>query len=115
MPTQRETDVVRAVTAEIDIALRVNRRHEVVVVILLVSLFAVGLSLIVYGALTHQWLVFASGGLVKIAILYPLRILIRLREANVALRILPQLLQLAGTQQLKALAAKLIVRLIQQV
>lgn len=113
--SKSDADVIEAVTLRIDRALKANRQHETTLVVLLVALFVTGLTLIVYGAVTGQWLVLAGGGLLKIAILYPLRLLIKLREGNVALQILPQLLRLAKTPEMKALAAKLIERLIEQV
>jgi hypothetical protein len=45
----------------------------------------------------------------------PVQRLIKLREDNVRLQILPQLLRLADTEEAKVLAAKLITRLIEKV
>jgi hypothetical protein len=43
------------VSERIDAAIRENRRHERVIVAALVSLFAVGLGLIFYGAAISSW------------------------------------------------------------
>ncbi len=45
----------------------------------------------------------------------PIRRLIKLREENMRLQILPQLFRLANSQEAKILAAKLASRLIEQV
>jgi hypothetical protein len=49
------------------------------------------------------------------AIVFPLRRLISLREQNKALQILPQLMRLADTTEAKALAAELVKKLIEKV
>lgn len=85
------------------------------VMVVLVALFAVGLALIISGAATGRWQLLAPGGIVQMTIAFPVRRLIKLREDNVRLQIIPQLLRLAEKEQGRALAAKLIERLIEQV
>ena len=115
MSRKTDGEVVREVTASIDRAIAKNRRQEWVVIGVLVSLFAVGLGLLVFGAVTQTWALLAPGGLIQMAIVVPIRTLIRLREENKALLILPQLMRLADTKEAKALAAKLVQRLIEKV
>lgn len=81
----------------------------------LIALFAVGLALLVYGAITHVWQLLVPGGLIQTAIILPLRKLISLREENKTLQILPQLMRLAEDEEAKALAALLVKKLIEKV
>lgn len=101
-------------TACIEAAIAKNRRQEWVVVGSLLALFATGLALLVYGAATQAWQVLAPGGLIQSAIVFPIRRLIRLREENKTLQILPQLMRLADTKEAKALAARLVQKLIEK-
>lgn len=48
------------------------------------------------------------------AIVFPNRMLIRLREENKTLQILPQRMRLAETEEARILAAKLVDRLIER-
>ncbi len=77
----------------------------------LVALFLLGLGLLVFGAFLERWQLLVPGGIVQITIVFPLRHLIKLREENVRLQILPQLMRLADTREAKLLAAKLVKRL----
>jgi hypothetical protein len=58
----------------------------------LLALFVTGLGLLVYGAVSQTWALLASGGLVQITIVFPIYRLIHLREENMRLQILPQLM-----------------------
>jgi hypothetical protein len=81
----------------------------------LVVLIVAGLGLVVYGAASRRWELLAPGGLVQLLVFFPVRKLIQLREDNMRLQILPQLMRLAETKEAKALAAKLVQRLIEKV
>lgn len=115
MSKKADADVVREVTARIDTTIAENRRSERVIVVALLLLFAVGLGLIVWGAAIGRWELLVPGGILQLTVAYPVRRLIKLREDNVRLQILPQLLRLAEEGEGKALAAKLASRLIDQV
>jgi hypothetical protein len=56
-----------------------------------------------------------SGGIVELAILMPIRELVKLRRENLRLEILPQLIRLADTANRKKLVFDLITRLIEQI
>jgi hypothetical protein len=79
------------------------------------SLFLVGLGLLIYGAIAQMWQLLIPGGIVQSTIILPLRWLIKLREENRTLHILPQLMRLAESKEAKALAAELVRRLIAKV
>jgi hypothetical protein len=115
MAKKDDAEVVREVTARIDAAIAENMRRERVIIVALLGLFVVGLGLIVGGALIHRWELLAPGGIVQLTVAFPIRRLIKLREDNVRLQIIPQLLRLAEKEQGQVLAAKLIERLIGQV
>jgi hypothetical protein len=68
-----------------------------------------------WGASVSRWELLVPGGILQLTIAYPVRRLIKLREDNVRLQIIPQLLRLAEADEGKALAAKLVSRLIEQV
>jgi len=110
-----DAKVVREVTGCIDAAIAKNRRQEWVVIGVLVALFTTGLGLLVYGAWTQTWGLLVPGGLIQVTIVLPLRWLIKLREENRTLQILPQLMRLAETKEAKVLAADLVRRLIEKV
>ena len=115
MPKKSEPDVVGEVTRYVNEAISTNRQQEWVVIALLLALFLVGLGLLVYGAYSQSWQLLAPGGIIQMAIVFPLRRLISLREQNKALQILPQLMRLADTTEAKALAAELVKKLIEKV
>lgn len=102
---KRDDAVVRAVTAAIAAAVAANRRQEMLVVAVLVTLFVVGLGLLVYAAIAQAWVLLAPGGLVQVTVVFPVLRLIRLREDDMRLLILPQLMRLADTAEAKLLAA----------
>ena len=115
MPRLDDATVIREVCEQIDATIGRHRGQERVIVAVLVVLFASGLGLIAYGAATSAWQILAPGGVLQMAIVLPIRRLITLREDNVRLQILPQLLRLAETREARLLAAKLVNRLIEQV
>ena len=115
MAKKADADVVREVTARIDTTITENRRSERVIVVSLLLLFSVGLGLIIWGASIGSWELLVPGGILQLTVAFPVRRLIKLREDNVRLQIIPQLLRLAEEGEGKALAAKLVNRLIEQV
>ncbi len=115
MAKKDDAEVVREVTARIDAAISENRHRERIIIAALLALFAVGLALIVWGAAIRHWELLVPGGIIQLTIAYPIQRLIKLREDNVRLQIIPQLLRLAEADEGKALAAKLVSRLINQV
>ena len=115
MTKKTDAEMVREVTARIDATIAENRRSEHVIIGVLLALFAVGLTLLIWGALIGRWELLVPGGLFQLTIAFPVRRLIKLREDNVRLQIIPQLLRLTETDQGKLLAAKLAERLINQV
>jgi hypothetical protein len=110
-----DADVVREVTAVIDAAIEKNRRTERIVIVALLLFFLTGLGLLIFGAVIGRWEIFVPGGMVQLVIYFPIRRLIGLREDNMRLQILPQLMRLAETKEAKQLAAKLVQRLIEKV
>lgn len=115
MSWKSDAEVVREVTACIDSAIEKNRRTERIVITVLLLFFLTGLGLLIYGGVIGRWEFFVPGGMVQLVIYFPIRKLIGLREDNMRLQILPQLLRLAETKEAKQLAAKLIKRLIEKV
>ena len=115
MSRKSDAEVVQEVTACIDAAIEKNRRAERIVIAVLVLLFLAGLGLLVYGAAIQRWELLVPGSLVQLVIFFPVRKLIQLREDNMRLQILPQLMRLADSDEAKSLAARLVKRLIQKV
>ena len=115
MPEKSDAEVIQEVSQRIDQAIVDNRRHERIIVAILVLLFSVGLGLVIYGAVLQEWSLLVPGGFLQVMIALPIRRLIKLREENMRLQILPQLLRLAHSDEAKMLAAKLASRLIEQV
>lgn len=108
-------DIVREVSDRIDVAIKQNRQHERIIVTTLVLVFAAGLGLLVYGAVIREWQLLIPGGILQMLIVFPIRRLMKLREDNMRLQILPQLLRLADSREAKELAARLASRLIERV
>lgn len=115
MSRMDDAAVVREVTAAIEAAPAENRRQERLVVGLLVALFAVGLALLVAGAVGQRYDLLAPDGLLQAAIFFPIRSLLAIRSENRALLVLPQLMRLADSREAKVLAARLAARLIDKV
>ena len=115
MSKKDDAEVIREVSARIDATLAENRRSERVIIGVLLVLFASGLVFIIWGAVSGRWELMVPGGILQLTVAYPVRRLIKLHDDNVRLQILPQLLRLAAEEESKALAGKLISRLIDQV
>jgi hypothetical protein len=111
---QKQADVVREVSECIEQALTHNRSQERLIVGLLAVLFLTGLGLLIFGAIAQSWTLLVPGGLVQLAIVMPIQKLLRLREDNMRLQILPQLMRLATTKESRELAAKLVLRLLEK-
>lgn len=107
--------VVRDVNDRVDGAIRENQRRERIIVCVLIILFLAGIGLTIYGAIIRHWEILAPGAVMQCMVIFPVRRLIRLREDNIRLQILPQLLRLADEGRAKTLAARLVQRLIDQV
>jgi hypothetical protein len=115
LAAKSDPEVIREVCDRIDAALRKNHRTELVIIGVLLLLFLSGIGLIIFGAAVQRWEFLVPGGLAELAIVFPIRQLVKLRADNLRLQIIPQLLRLADTPQAKALAFELIQRLIRQV
>lgn len=115
MSKKSDAEVIQQVTEYIVEAVEKNRRSEHLVILVLVVMIGTGLGLVAYGALNRSWELLAPGGLTQLLVFFPIRKLIQLREDNMRLQILPQLMRLAETKEAKTLAAKLVRRLIEKV
>ncbi len=110
-----DADVVREVTDVIQTALKRNRRIETVLIVILASMAFTGIGLIIYGAIQQNWAAAVPGSISELAIIMPIRSLIRLRQENVRLEAMPQLLRLADTTTRKKLILDFLGRLITQI
>jgi hypothetical protein len=108
-------DVVREVTDTIQAALKRNRWIETTLLSLLGGIGLTGIGFLVTALFTARWELAASGGIVELAILMPIRELVKLRRENLRLEILPQLIRLADTANRKKPVFDLITRLIEQI
>lgn len=115
MSKKEDAEVIRLVTERINEAIQRNWHTERLYIGALVLLFLAGLGLLIGGALSQRWELLAPGGLVQLAIVLPIRRLIQLRQDDMRLQIIPQLLLLAETHEAKVLAARLVKRLIDKV
>jgi hypothetical protein len=109
---QNESNVAVEVGNRIDAAVALNRKHEDSIIILCVLMTLSGLTLLLWGAFKEQWTVIVSGGALQSLVFFPIRKLIKLRENNVILQVVPQLLRLANDVESKRLAASLVQKLI---
>lgn len=110
-----DDELVRQVTYQVEVAIAQNRRLEWLLIGLLVAQFAVGLGLLIYGAVVGAWQLLAPGGLMHVALVWPVQKLIRVRSENRTLLILPRLMQLADSAEAQRLAAQLVLKLIEKV
>lgn len=110
-----DADVVREVTDVVQGALARKRRIETVLVTILASMAFTGIGLIIYGAFARSWEAALPGSLSELAIVMPIRSLIRLRQENVRLEAMPQLLRLADSATRKKLILDFLGRLITQI
>ena len=114
MIRKSSAQVIQEVTETIEAAIKKNQQTERIIITCCVAMFLVGLGLLVFGAVIQRWEILIPGGLVQFTIVWPLRKLMALSANNMRLRILPQLMRLADTQEAKYLAAQLVENLIQQ-
>jgi hypothetical protein len=110
-----DADVIREVTQCIGDAIRRNRRIETALIVLLVVLSCTGLVLLIIGAIRQQLGISIPGGLLELSIAMPIRSLVRLRQENIRLAIIPQMIRLAGPRSEKKLMVKFVETLISQV
>jgi hypothetical protein len=110
-----DVDVVREVTDVIQGALNRNRRIETILIAILAGIAFTGVGLLVYGASIRSWEVALPGSISELAIVMPIRYLTRLRQENLRLEVIPQLIRLADTANRKKLVFDLISRLIEQI
>ena len=110
-----DAEVVREVTGHVQAAIRRNRRIETALIVLLFAVAASGLGLLWAGVVTRQWGLALPGSLCELAVGLPIRSLVKLRQENIRLEILPQLIRMAGTAGEKRLVFKFIERLIDQI
>jgi hypothetical protein len=110
-----DVEVVREVTDTIQKALQRNRRIETTLLALLGGIGLTGIGLLASAIFTARWELAISGGIVELAVLMPIRELVKLRRENLRLEVLPQLIRLADTANRKKLVFDLISRLIEQI
>lgn len=108
-------EVVNDVTAHIESALLKNRRIETLLLVLLTTICASGLGLIWVGILTRQWAFALPGSICEFAAGFPILSLVRLRQENIRLAIVPQIIRLADNDSRKKLVFQLVERLISQI
>jgi hypothetical protein len=113
--TMADADVIREVTQCIERGDKKNRRIETALVILLVGLSVTGLVLLVIGAIRQQWGIALPGGLCELSIAMPIRSLVKLRQENIRLAVIPQMIRLADARSEKKLVMKFVETLISQV
>jgi hypothetical protein len=103
------------VTEVIQGALARNRRIETVLITILASMAFTGIGLIISGAVGRSWEAALPGSISELAIIMPIRALIKLRQENVRLEAMPQMLRLADTATRKKLILDFLGRLITQI
>jgi Flp pilus assembly protein TadB len=85
----------------IDQALRDNGRAEILVWALCTLLFLCGVALFVGGFILGEPIITGSGVVVEIGIIWPLRQIMKLREDNVRLQVLPSMLDILPPEEAK--------------
>ncbi len=108
-----DADIIREVTVCVEEAIRKNRRIETTLIIILVGVSSAGLLLLIIGAIRQQWAIAlpvppASWS----SIAMPIRSLVKLRQENIRLAVLPQMIRMADTQSGKKLVMKFVETLI---
>jgi len=106
--------IVEVVNSRIDKAIRDNAGSERLISVVLITLFVAGIVLILWGAYHEQWTFLVPGGMAEMALVFPVRQLVKMRADNMSLQVIPPMLRLAGTDDAKTLAMELIQRLIRQ-
>ena len=112
MPKKSRDTVTREVNDRIDGVVRDNRRLERLIAGVVVAQAAVGLGLVVAGAFLGRWEVAAPGGGLAVLLIWPIKVLISIKDDNNRLRLLPELLRLAEEAESKRLAAEHVERMI---
>ncbi len=110
-----DVDIVREVTDTIQAALTRNRRIETTLLALLSGIGLTGIAFLIAALFTARWELAVSGSIVELAILMPIRELVKLRRESLRLEVLPQLIRPADTTNRKKLVFDLISRLIEQI
>jgi len=82
-----DVDVVREVTDTIQKALQRNRRIETTLLTLLGGIGATGIGFLISAIYTARWELAISGGIVELAIVMPIRELVKLRRENLRLEV----------------------------
>jgi uncharacterized membrane protein YbhN (UPF0104 family) len=107
------TPVVFAeVTARIDQALRRNAKFEKLFVVILTTLFLVGIGLMIGGVISQRWDCFVPGGLSEVAIIFPIMSLRKLIDDNRLFETFPASLLMANSPRSQQLLAQFLDRLI---
>jgi hypothetical protein len=109
-----DADVAREVTQAIQVALDRNRRIETIVIAILATLAFTGIGLVIYGAAVRSWEAVLPGTISELAIVMPIRYLLRIRNENVRLEAMPQMIRLADTPAKKKSAFDTINKMITQ-
>lgn len=107
-------DVINRVAARIDQAIIRNKRLEWLFIGILLCLFIVGLVLIVVGVTSQRWDCFVPGGLVEVAIYFPIGKLEKLRNDNLLFETFPAFLEMANTRRSQELLSQFLGRLIER-
>ncbi len=107
-------EIFAAVVVRIDRAIQRNSKLEMLFVFILLTLFLVGIGLMIGGVISQRWDCFVPGGLSEVAIIYPIEKLRKLREDNLLFETFPALLLMANTPRSQQLLAQFLARLIER-
>ena len=103
-----DAEIIREVTSSVEVAIRQNRRIETVLIVMLSAVSASGLGLLAFGLARGDWKLALPGGLCELAVTYPVKALVTLRQENIRLQVLPQMMRLAKTDAERKLVFKFI-------
>src|SRR5689334_4471470 len=109
-----DADVTQEITRGIQVALDRNRRIETIVIVILAALAFTGIGLVIYGAAVRGWEAVLPGTISELSIVMPIRYLLRIRNENVRLEAMPQMIRLADTPAKRKLAFDTITKMITQ-
>jgi len=109
-----DAEIVREVTEVIQGAIQRNRRIETILIAILAGIAFTGIGLLIYGAIIRSWEIALPGSISELAIAMPIRRLVTLRQENLRLEVLPQMIRLADNASKKKLIFDLVSRLIGQ-
>jgi hypothetical protein len=110
-----DAEIVREATETVRGALRRNLRTEMVTIVILAAMAFVGIGLLVYGVIVQNWQALVPGSISELAVVMPVRYLMRLRQQSVLLEAMPHLLRLADSAGKKKLVVDFLTKLITQV